>query len=313
MTNSPLAQPANVHLSDVKKKYPLLSVGNTIRLVFQVKNRGPGTAREVLFRVLEIGDANLQVEKSEWYLGTLADTAVEIAVPVLVNAPANDSAVSVAVTWTNFDHKREEREFLFDVLKQRSDVDWEVQKYRDPFSLEPVESEAELVGRADVLEQLTGLAYSKSVGSCYLFGQKRVGKTSVVKTLQNLLKLRRDTGKPIVVYFERGEFVHFDPLITVETLGKKVCFALKALDARLAHVAPPVFSGALAPITDFLDEVVRVAPDFRALIVLDEFDELPIALYKRTDVGDAFFGSLEVSAISLHLALFSLAVKTCAM
>lgn len=184
MLSSPLAKPARIEILEVKKKYPLSSVGTNLRIAFLLKNYGPGTAQDVLFKIEEIGAITLHAEKTEWYLGTVGETAVDISVPITVNQSTSETAIRTSVTWKNFDHSDEVREFVFDLNQQRTDVDWEIKKYLDPYSLEPVEDESELVGRTDVLEELSSLAYAKSVGSCYLFGQKRVGKTSVVKTFR---------------------------------------------------------------------------------------------------------------------------------
>lgn len=292
MLSSPLAKPARIEILEVKKKYPLSSVGTNLRIAFLLKNYGPGTAQDVLFKIEEIGAITLHAEKTEWYLGTVGETAVDISVPITVNQSTNETAIRTSVTWKNFDHSEGVGEFVFDLYQQRTDVDWEIKKYLDPYSLEPVEDESELVGRTDVLEELSSLAYAKSVGSCYLFGQKRVGKTSVVKTFRNKLKNNHDSNCPMVIYLERGEFGGTDPISTIKNLGEKLCQKLKDCDHRFDHLVLPNFNDTLVPLNTFLEDIGRIAPQFRALFILDEFDELPIGLYKRTEIGDAFFGSL---------------------
>jgi hypothetical protein len=292
MGSTPLAQPAHFVVTQARKKYPLLSSGTTLRATFQLQNSGPGTAREVVFRISEFATTSLAAEKTEWYLGSIGTSTIEVTIPIAVLAPTQDTLIEVEISWKNFDHSERIEKFTFELNQQRTDVDWETCRYLDPYSLEPVEEEAELVGRTEVLEQLTSLAFSKSVGSCYLYGQKRVGKTSVVKTLDNILKLSDNPKRPMVIYLERGEFGAAEPIVTVTNLGRVLCQRIKNSDNRLGHLEIPSFNEGLAPMMGFLDDVLRIAPLFRALIVLDEFDELPLALYKRTEVGDAFFGSL---------------------
>lgn len=291
MAASPLAQPARIDIVEIKKKYPLSMAGTTLFMTFQVKNYGPGPAQDVLFRVDEIGAATLSAEKKEWYLGTVAETAVDICVPIIVKGSTKETAISTSVAWKNFDNGEVVSDFVFDLHQQRTDVDWEIKKFMDPYSLEPVEDESELIGRADVLGELSSLAYAKSVGSCYLYGQKRVGKTSVVKTLRNKLQNQR-ASSPVVIYLERGEFAGTDPIATIVNLGQKLCQQLKECDSRFNYIESPAFKDTLVPLNTFLEDIGRIAPQFRALFILDEFDELPINLYKRTPIGDAFFGSL---------------------
>jgi hypothetical protein len=42
----------------------------------------------------------------------------------------------------------------------------------------------------------------------------------------------------------------------------------------------------------YADDVLHVVPDRGIVLILDEFDELPLNLYKRGPVGDAFFLTL---------------------
>jgi len=304
MLASPLAQPANIDILEVKKKYPLSSAGTTIRMTFQVKNGGLGSAQDVLFRVEEVGADSLHIEKKEWYLGTVSESLVNICVPIFVSEDTPATAITTSVTWRNYDRSEVRREYIFDLEQQRKDIEWDRKKFLDPFSLEPVEDEAELVGRTDVLEELTSLAYAKSVGSCYLYGQKRVGKTSVVKTFLNKLLKSNGPNCPIAIYLERGEFGGTDQLATIQNLGNKLSQKLKECDRRFDHLTPPVLGDTLVPLNTFLEAIHQVAPEFRAIFILDEFDELPIGLYKRTDVGDAFFGSLRSMTSKPSFGLF---------
>jgi hypothetical protein len=41
-----------------------------------------------------------------------------------------------------------------------------------------------------------------------------------------------------------------------------------------------------------LESVARIVPEFKILFILDEFDELPIDVYKRCPIGDTFFLTL---------------------
>ena len=69
------------------------------------------------------------------------------------------------------------------------------------------------------------------------------------------------------------------------------------ISENLRRIGIPEFHESLMPfIEEFLEIVLQAEPDRRFLIVLDEFDGLPIELYKRGPVGDTFF--LHLRAIS---------------
>lgn len=270
---SAISKPGKLTADRSEKKYPFHVEGKHFSIGFIVKNEGPGHAFDVYFRVTEATD--LDVRKPETYLGDLEPTSVIVEVPVISTRSAADVAVSVELRWSNFDKTPGRAEFLFGLERQRSDVDWENLSLAEPYSLEPVETEAELAGRKEILDLLLGQATAKSLGSSYISGQKRVGKTSIVKTLRTHLQTTRPKDF-LVLYFERGDYACPDATSTVASLGGRMCQEITNADPRFKIVTRPSFSDALSPLTEFLDFVIRLAPDFRALFILDEFDELPV-------------------------------------
>jgi len=63
-------------------------------------------------------------------------------------------------------------------------------------------------------------------------------------------------------------------------------------DARLASLSVPAFDGSLTPIFEFLESVLRIIPDCRFIFILDEFDELPVEVYKDNSLARPFFLAL---------------------
>jgi hypothetical protein len=115
-----------------------------------------------------------------------------------------------------------------------------------------------------------------------------VGKTSIAKTLATRLKAK-GTDPYCVVYLEGGDYVNPDAATTVANLGRRLCREIKDSDVRFASIQVPEFRDALSPVSDFLADVLRIEAKFRAMFILDEFDELPLDLYRRGPVGDSFF------------------------
>ena len=70
------------------------------------------------------------------------------------------------------------------------------------------------------------------MGSAIVFGQKRVGKTSLVKTLANRLA-KEFPGTYTTIYLETGEYGRPDPVGTIEALGRKLCDELRLADLGL--------------------------------------------------------------------------------
>src|SRR4051794_37943485 len=63
-------------------------------------------------------------------------------------------------------------------------------------------------------------------------------------------------------------------------------------DRRLQNLQKPIFKGALSPLSDFVDEVAALAPALKIIMILDEFDNVPLDLYRRGQTGEAFFSTI---------------------
>lgn len=283
---SPASKHADLTIEKSEKKYPFGLPGADVVLQFTLHNKGPGHALDIRldFTVSE----NLEIARPKQYLEYLEPTWVDLAIPGRVVSRAESAIVLVEVSWGHLDKSRASESFDFELQGQRSDVAWEQLAKKEPYSLEPVSTQSELVDRREVLEQLLAQAQAKRLGSSYIYGQRRVGKTSIVKTLETEL-MSQQPQDYLVIYIEMGRCICPDPAGTVDRLGRQICRAIKTADDRLRGLQLPDFGGALSPLSDFLDEVLQIAPRYRILFILDEFDELPLDLYKRGPMGDAFF------------------------
>jgi hypothetical protein len=286
--SSPASQPARLRVELTEKKYPLHERGRPLEVDLRLINDGPGIATRTRLAI----DSGVGLNPEDGVtLGTVAPGS--LVVPVKGTVGSVDLPVELAGTvyWDNFDRSEGVQEFRVLLRPQRSDVDWDALARENPYELEPVESEAELVGRDDVLNELTALLESDRIGSAYVYGQKRVGKTSIVKVLESRLDANQ-VAKYATVYLLVGEYRSPDPDATVSELGRKLSKRVRGKDDRLKDLELPTFDRALAPITDFLDDVHERARDLRVIVILDEFDDLPLEVYRPGSVGDSLFQSI---------------------
>ena len=275
-----------VHTSD--KKYPFYLRNKEIDLEIDIGNAGPGPAFDLSVTVAGITD--VAPARHTLSIGDLSGQT-RVRLPIITSGQATDVALDLDVGWQRLDQTREAKQFTLLFQSQRSDINWDSLSTAEPYDLEPVTTEAELIGRTDFLNQLVSMVSGRSVGSAIIFGQKRVGKTSLAKTLAN--RIAKDfPGAFTVIYLEGGEYVRPDPVRTIEALDKKLCDELRLADDAWAQMPTPSFDGAFAPFGDFVNKLLRVTPSRRLIFILDEFDELPTDLYTHNTVADAFFLSL---------------------
>lgn len=288
---NPANAPAHVAVRATEKKYPLHLDDEPIVLAIEVLNSGPGQAFDVEIAI----DAaeGIHVPERAVYLGGLSAGRMIASLPARTSETPASSSPEVLGTcsWRDFSGEVHHQPFLFELRQQRSDLQWEELEGRNPYALEPIEEEARLVGRSTALKHLEALADSPAVGSAYIFGQKRVGKTSIAKTLKTALESHEHAH--IVIYLDAGDYVRASASDTIAALGSLLCEEIAASTEALGAIEIPSFSDALSPLSDFIRRVGRTDPNFRATFILDEFDELPLELYRRSTIGDAFFLTLK--------------------
>ncbi len=286
--NSDFGQPAELAVRPLGKKYPFHQKGHRLNLGFVAENHGPGYAFGVELTTSSIVD-NVVVKRPTLQLGRLQPGSVSADFPAEVVIPEEIAFIEVEVKWENADRSIVRHCYQFELEGQRTDIDWDQLAMQDPYSLEPVDRYEQLVGREETMSQLLRQSRAERVGSSYMYGQKRVGKTSIAKALMSRLSKYTDL---MVIYLEGGEYIGGGPEGTLNRLGEKICRRLKKSDRRLAKLAIPEFQGALYPLSDFLETVEDHVPGVRVLVILDEFDEIPAELYRRGPLADAFFLTL---------------------
>lgn len=285
--SSPASLGAAIIMRPSGRKYPFAEVGAPVRLRFALENLGAGVGLDVHVAV-EVDGALIGQVSSQFLDRVDPDETVEpVEFQAQVAEPATAGvAVLCRLTWKNGDGSSGEWEDLFTLESQPAGIEWEQLQFQEPYSLEPVRRFDELVGRTEQIRHLLAKLRAPSIGSFWIHGQRRVGKTSVVATLSDVPAASDLT----IVYIETGEFIDPEPKITVNNLGRKICSRLISSDPRFDGLSTPHFDGALSPLDDFLSGALRRIPELRLVLVLDEFDALPDDLYRRGGAAShAFF------------------------
>lgn len=287
---NPDSQPSKILISSSGKKYPLLSpIGTRFNLIVQLKNIEAGKAFNA--KVTLTGTSkNINLISERQHIGKLeGKRTINLEFTAEVISNEKQMHVNVEVEWENYNQEKlyKKKKLLFNA--QRIDINWNELQEKDPYSIEAVDSEDELIGRDDILNELyKGLKKKKNINSFYIHGQKRVGKTSIAKALKS--KLEKEKEEFTVIYIEAGDSVGTTFQDTIKNLGNKICKHLKReYRKELIDIETPIFDDSIQPIVDFLDDVSYELKDKKIVFIFDEFDEISSELYKRSSIGDAFF------------------------
>ncbi len=281
-------KPANIKISGTDRKYPLHIPNKKIQWKFIIENKGPGYAFDVNLKILDqegvtipnsvINIGQLELEKSERYIDAIVESEA-----------GNSFAIIGDVSWKNFDDSSGKTDFLLEISGQRTNLNWGKLKDLKPYSLEAVQTEEELVGRKEVIQRLYAKLSSEPLESSIIWGQKRVGKTSIANSLRTILEKRENYS---IIYIAVGDLDKTSPEKFIQGLGTKVVNSILFSHPELGKIARPSFDAALSPLLEYFIRIKENNDDLRFVVIIDEFDEIPRDLYYYTPVGDTFFHNI---------------------
>ena len=281
-----MGKPPRISFLPISKKYPLQRVGATIAIKIRILNDGTGPARDLQLDKVT-SDPCLTIKTSPILLGTIRPGDSFVFDILAEVSEASEQSTLMAELSSARLGERIEHPLKLTVESQRENVEWESVETKEPYSLEAVSSDAELVGRKSELLQLMRSITVPTVGSGFICGQKRVGKTSLANAVKNRLQRTSDEDW-VVIYRGSGEYLANDAASTLRQMGEVLAEALKANIPQMSKVKIPDFSNGIAPLSGLIDQALKHTD--KLLFILDEFDELPIELVARSNtISTALF------------------------
>ena len=274
---------------EIPKKYPLHVTDTPFELHIPLENTGPGVALNV--RAYCIAE-HCTVHTEETNLGDIDPASFILTLLLSLDAPRDGLEVHVSIEWTVLGQPSTRTcDFTIRVLAQRTDLDWGALSRQQPYSLEVVHNE-HFYGRRDALQRLIRRLAPDSMQSCYITGQKRVGKSSLARAVEARITNAPHDGDYYVLYLECGEIRHASGPDTLRELGQQLESFLSALLPRHVEWARQDYSSSLIPLNRLLNSLNRERPDTRVVVILDEFDEINEDLYRYGELANTFFLNL---------------------
>ena len=287
---SDIIKSAKVQLFHPNRKYPFHKVNEQIELKFILKNEGLGYAFDVEIYVMATD--GLISEFKDIVTTEMKVESFTIVLPVTVLPDKNKSpSLLICWSWRNYDNSSIIEEELFEFESQREDIDWDILKLKRPYSLQAVETEEELVGRKEQVANIYANLISETIESAMIFGQKRVGKTSIAKALANKIEKEKNL---VPIFIKIGDLDKTSPKKFIKTLGEGIVedtFYHEELSKF--EINKPVFDDVLSPpLATYFKRIKKLIPKLKFIIIIDEFDEMPSELYRYTDIGNTFFHNI---------------------
>jgi hypothetical protein len=282
---------ANIEVLGSKRKYNFTNKERTDQfIILNISNDGEGLARSISIN-----------SESEYFNFNLYNVGIlkpeenrELRIPVnVVYTAAFKPSIEIRVSWEEISGKIFGKRFIVDLLLQEGDVPWEDLRKQNPYSNKIIDKEKNLYGRDDIIEELTTNLLSENIESYKIWGQKRVGKSSIVKTLQSKFIIYEKT---IVAFRSIGGIRSTEPINTLNDLGESLCSEIfveinkkiidLSLKERLLSIPVPEFNGSLNPLEKYIRKLKQVDNSLKFVLILDEFDRINEEFFLPGNLGE---------------------------
>lgn len=281
-----------------EKRYPLHVSGSQIQLFITLQNSGPGTAQDV--RVVCLAE-HCKTLTEDTRLGDVPPGPLVLTLQFEITHATDAIEIEVEVSWGVVgESQRRCSEFRVQADAQRTDLDWNALALEQPYSLD-IAYGLDFYGRRDTLRRVLRRLSAGSMQSCFIAGQKRVGKSSLARAIQSNLEASSPSDYR-VLYLECGEIRHSTGTDTLNTLGSNLeDFLLRELP-RDTPFEPLNYSQSLAPLNKILDLLLKAKNELRFVVIIDEFDEINEELYRYGPLADTFFLNLRTISSKKNIA-----------
>jgi hypothetical protein len=285
---------SEIKLENTPRKYNFNSRKST-DIFFYISNSGEGIAKQIN---LTFTSKSLNFPKSNISINTLQKEQIEIKVNSLITQPLKRPVeIVIKSNWKEINGDTREAVYSLALEEQEiKDIHWEEIIKEKPYSISIIEERKKLFGRNEILDSLIENSNSQNIESFILYGQKRVGKSSIVKSLKTELDKQEDI---VAVYKSMGNLKAVDPLDTFNHLGAYLCDEIieellikyehdKEKYDSISQLEIPDFKGSLAPLEGFIKRIRRNNRRLKFIFILDEFDELNQDFFKPGIIGETF-------------------------
>ena len=281
-----------------EKKYPLHILDSKIQIFVPLTNKGSGVAQNVLAHCV----ANHCNVQDEIILGNLNPGSSILTLDIIVTKPRKSIDLEVEIQWDVVgDNSSHTQDLSVTIQGQRADLDWDNLSLQTPYTLE-VAYDKEFHGREDALRRILLRLAPKLMQSCYIIGQKRVGKSSLAHAVETRIRNNIYPGDYYTIYLECGEIIHSTGERTLQELGRRL---EEFLAARLPHSTDWVskeYSSSLLPLNRLLEQLRTQKPESRFVVIFDEFDEINESLYRVGELANTFFLNLRTLSSKKNIA-----------
>jgi hypothetical protein len=293
-----------VHLTSASTRLDLSRVDVEHQVPMRLENAGDGDAKEVTMRIRSASSgAELRLIEPRRSFDLRAKESALITLGIKLDAPT--SGLDIALSWacTTISGTEHSDDDVLRVEQQIVQPDWDELANNPPYPVNAIRKREDLFGRDAILQQLAMNAARGT--STFLWGQKRVGKTSVVQVLRADLAPKHGY---LPVLFRMGELGALHEGQMAERIATRIADEIPDVEGP----RDGAFGAGLGDLIPWVEQVMRRVDELRPIVIIDEFDDLDRSFYvgergrlfmkalrSLSEVGITFFfvGSEKMGAI----------------
>jgi AAA ATPase domain len=249
------------------------------------------------------GALSIRLETSDDRLRLTSESELEIVAGAdrLVNLEYRPSGLQIGglfeLQWLcrdvlGVEHSAEEQIII---EQQRTQPEWAELLDNPPYTINPIRKLSALFGREAQLADLR--LYAASNASVFIWGQKRVGKTSLLQVLQDEF-----SRKPLYrcIYLRMGELMSMHEGQIAHVIALRLLTDLPGASITVPREAD--FGAGLSRLVPLMEQIVQLFSAWHFLVIIDEFDDLDPSFYTG-ERGRLFVKALR-SLSEIGLTLF---------
>ena len=259
-------------LRNPKTKADLSSPGATIVLAFSLLNRGQGHAYDVSLR--QAGEASgnhLTLIEPTGPFDVPPGGEQLVRLRLSLKAPVSELDFPIEWICQTSSAKEAVTADTLHVSQQVNEPDWHSVLLNAPYSLNPIREPGRLYGRESSLHKLRLAAMAGA--STFVWGQKRIGKTSLLQVLAAEMAPRSDFT---CLLLRMGEIASLHEGQLARLIAQRL---VDNADVSIRVPAEAEFGASLSRLIPFVEQLVAAAPRQKYLVIIDEFDDLDASFY----------------------------------
>ena len=286
-----------LRLASALYKVDLTKRDRNLTITGRLRNTGPGRATGVeLLNAATDAQVSLRVIQPNTPFDVSGQSEQRVRIEVDVDSDVD--TVKVPIRWRCMTRTGavEVQEETVELIQQIQQPDWDQLRDNPPYSHNAIKERDSLFGRDDILQRLE--LNSMAGNSCFVWGQKRIGKTSVLQVLASELRKRANVA---CVYLRMGEVKGLHEGQLAHRVAERLAGEIGLPSSRVPQ--DEHFGASMAQLIPWVERVVRDRPDWRLVLIIDEFDDLDSAYYTGNR-GDVFAKQLRsLSEVGLTFLL----------